>query len=207
MLPPMYLNLPSVQKNIMKLCVALTVIVLISGCATLNEGDCREGDWASIGYNDAIAGLRGNSQLRGHNKACSRYQVSPDNQTYFSGYSRGLKQFCTQSGGARFGSSRTEYIGTCPKPLERSFLAGYLPNIGLAIDNIQDEIDDMRHQQRKKSRKLDQLQKGKQGKKGGGKSLKKLEENIEDLQSSISSKRSDRNKLRAWYSTWSLQLN
>lgn len=194
-------QLPS-QKSITKSCLFLVAIFVINGCATLNESDCRKGDWASIGYNDAAVGLRGNEELRKHNKACSRYQIGSDKKTYFSGYARGLQQFCTQEGGLRHGSSSSEYYGTCPKNLEHRFLVGYLPGLNLAMDNLDDDIEDLRHERRKKHRKLASLQQSNSNDKKHRKRMKKLRQSIESLKSDISSKRSEHNELRAWYSIW-----
>lgn len=190
------------QKRIAKPCLFLMAIFTLNGCATLNKSDCLKGDWASIGYNDAAAGLRSDTELPEHNKACSRYNVRSDNPRYFTGYARGLQQFCTQEGGLRHGSSSSEYYGTCPKNLEQRFLAGYLPGLDLAMDNLEDDIEDLRHERRQKTRKLASMQQDKRNDKNHRKAMKKLRQSIESLQSSISSKRSERNELQAWHSIW-----
>lgn len=57
--------------------VAIAVLALLSGCATLSEGDCATGDWREIGRNDGLHGLR-RSQLAKHQDACAKFGVQPD---------------------------------------------------------------------------------------------------------------------------------
>ena len=206
MISPTRVQVISVRRSFLCLTLLLLTVLLLNGCATLNENDCRKGNWSGIGYNDAVAGLRSNVQLNSHIKACSRYQIGSDQTAYHSGYARGLQQFCTQSSGMRFASENSEYFDICPTPLKRNFLIGYVSGLALSMDNLSDDIEDLRHERRKKDRQLSSLQKGNHKDKKHNKSVKKLKDKIENIEDSISSKRSTYNELRSWHSVWSHQI-
>jgi len=210
MSPTMRINLLSIPSKIILLPLLLIVTLLISGCATLNEGDCREGNWSGIGFNDAAAGLKSNVQLSSHIKACSRYKISSDNQAYHSGYANGLKQFCTREKGVRYGADSSEYYGVCPKHLERDFLTGYTAGLVLSMNELHDDIEELRYERRKQSRRLSALEragrKDKKDKNHNG-AIKKLRGRIDNIESSMSVKRSKLNKLRYWYSVWKPKIS
>lgn len=206
MISPTRIQVIPTPKYILGFALLLLAVFLLHGCATLNESDCRKGNWSGIGYNDAVAGLRSNVQLNSHIKACSRYQIGSDQTAYHSGYARGLQQFCTQSSGMRFASENSEYFDTCPTPLKRNFLIGYVSGLALSMDNLRDDIEDLRHERRQKDRQLSSLQKGGHKDKKHSKSVKKLKDKIENIEDSISNKRSKYNELRAWHSAWSHQI-
>ncbi len=193
-------------KTGMLLCILLMTLLALSGCATLNKSECLKGDWAAIGYNDAIAGLRSQNELQEHYEACAEYKVRPNNKVYFSGYQRGLTQFCTQESGLQYGSNSSEYYGICPKSLENNFLDGYLNGLDFAIADIRDDISELRHQHHKKKHRL-KAANHQTGKKDQSKTLKKLRESLNDLDAQISSRRSDRRRLRHWQTLWAARIN
>ncbi|PWQ97711.1 DUF2799 domain-containing protein [Leucothrix pacifica] len=206
MLSPTRINSASTHKSILSLALLLAIIFLINGCATLNKNDCREGNWAGIGFNDAVAGLRSDIQLNSHIKACSRYKIGHDQIAYDNGYNRGLQQFCTQSSGMRYGSDNNKYYNICPAHLKSDFLIGYVSGLTLSINHLQNEIEDLRHERRKKDRKLSTLGKENRKDKKSHKEIKKLKDSIENIEDNLTSKRSTQNDLRAWYSLWSRQI-
>lgn len=200
--PPLTLSRQSKWRSSALLCLLFISISTLSGCATLNKGDCLKGDWAAIGYNDAAAGLRGQSELRDHYAACAEYKVRPNEQVYFSGYQRGLTRFCTREAGFKHGAASSEYYGICPQSLEPQFLDGYLTGLDLAIGNAWDDLDELRDERSEKARKLTALRQSGRNDKQHRKAVKKLKQRIESLQSDISSKRSDQSQLRTWHAVW-----
>lgn len=112
--------------------------VLAGGCATLNESECRNADWYGIGYED---GVKGNlaSRIAKHRQACSKFNITPDFNSYYSGYDQGIRQFCTESQGFYSGRSGYRYEGACPPDIEADFLEGY--TIGREFYELGQEID------------------------------------------------------------------
>lgn len=96
----------------------------LSGCETLDKGQCLQGDWQAIGYTDGANG-RLASRIGDHAKACSQYGVTPDAPVYYAARERGLRQYCTPASGFRAARNGGDYKGVCPPPLERGFLVGY----------------------------------------------------------------------------------
>jgi hypothetical protein len=108
------------------LCLAALLLPLLglSGCATLNENECRSMDWQTIGYED---GGRGHAAERigQHRKACAKYGIAPDLSAYQRGRESGLREYCRPANGFRAGAAGRSYGGVCPGDLEADFLDAY----------------------------------------------------------------------------------
>lgn len=104
--------------------ISLGVLLLMSGCATMNKDECLNSDWRLIGYED---GVGGHDMLRiaEHRKACAKHNVTPDAKSYGEGRDEGLEVFCQTGNAYQFGLRGGEYKGVCPKALEDSFVSAY----------------------------------------------------------------------------------
>ncbi len=100
------------------------IAVGLGGCATLDEGQCRMGDWEGIGRSDGAAGYA-RIRLDDHAKACSKFDVTPDPAAYDRGRREGLTYFCTPRRGFEEARQNRAYGNVCPANLERGFLEGY----------------------------------------------------------------------------------
>lgn len=110
----MYLRLPSL----------LAVVLLLSNCANMNEAECLNADWQTIGFEDGAVGKNQTSISR-HRKECAKHSVTPDLTAYRNGHFAGSKQFCTLNNGFRRGNAGKNYNRNCPEELEPIFLAGF----------------------------------------------------------------------------------
>ncbi len=113
------------------------LLLLITGCSTLSEEQCRLGDWQAVGYQDGVNG-RDPMYLSKHLDACTDYGISPDKKAYSLGRDEGLKQFCTYDNGLSFGKSNRGYANVCPAELAKDFLRGY--EKGKKVAKVQEEI-------------------------------------------------------------------
>ena len=113
-----------------KLLLGCFMMLLVSGCATLNKDECLYSDWRLIGFEDGSAGQPG-SRIGEHRKACARHGIKPDVQAYQAGRKEGLEAYCQEIKGYNIGLSGRRYQGVCPRALEDRFLAGY--DLGRAI--------------------------------------------------------------------------
>jgi hypothetical protein len=102
----------------------LLLILLISGCATLNKDECRNADWNLIGFEDAARGYA-LERIGQHRKACAKTNVVPDMNAYETGHKKGVRQYCTLERGYREGLNGATYRGICPADLSRDFLRAY----------------------------------------------------------------------------------
>lgn len=95
-----------------------------SGCATLNESECRSVDWFQLGARDGGAGYSA-GRLGEHRKACSEFGLATDDAAWRQGYDAGLLDYCTADNGYRVGRRGDHYAQVCPIEEEREFVAAY----------------------------------------------------------------------------------
>ncbi|HLR86284.1 MAG TPA: DUF2799 domain-containing protein [Wenzhouxiangella sp.] len=158
------------------LCMAATgltglLILAVSGCATLSEGECLTADWYEIGQQDGRSGHE-RSRLHDHRKACAKHAVTPDENAYFAGRDDGLRLYCTPERGFEEGLEGRSYRGVCAPERERGFLAEHRKGLMLyeaseAIAAVENDIarkeallkdeDTGRKQARELQRDLDEL--------------------------------------------------
>ena len=96
----------------------------LTGCATISQEACLQGDWTGIGFKDGQAG-RPQSRLDDHAKACAKTGVSPDPAPYFAARAQGLRLYCTPDRGFHEGRQGHSYAGVCPEPAAGDFLVAY----------------------------------------------------------------------------------
>ena len=185
------------------LLLAVFAIFFLSSCATLKKGDCIEGNWSGIGFNDATAGLKSGSQFSAHTKACSKHKITPNKAVYDAGYQKGLVQFCTSSSGYNRGVNKSEYYGICPATTQKRFLKGYVAGLDTAIIELNEEIANLKRKRRKTFRKYLRL---KHHSEPDTKKIKTWSDKVDSIESSIESRRSDRKKLRRWHDFWATKL-
>jgi gas vesicle protein len=137
-----------------RLVLGLLVALLTSGCATMDKPECRQADWQMIGIED---GAKGHpvSYIGNHRKACAEYGVQPDLAQYQLGHQAGLTQFCTASNGFNQGRTGRKYNEVCPAELREQFVRGY--NTGRELNQLNAEIDHMRHDAQLKETEMVEL--------------------------------------------------
>ena len=99
-------------------------LLLVGGCATMNQSECQTADWNMIGLKDGSTGQLV-SYIDNHRRACAKFGVTPDLASYSSGHNKGVMQFCTPRNGFARGRSGNRYNGICPKDLEETFLDAF----------------------------------------------------------------------------------
>lgn len=104
----------------------LTLIALFStffmfSCATLNEQQCKTGNWEEIGRQDGSRGFSA-GRINNHNKACREHGTQVNNADYQRGYDAGVRSYCTTENGYRLGrSGMMSAQATCPADLASGF--------------------------------------------------------------------------------------
>lgn len=112
------------MKSHLTRAAVVSAALLVTGCASMSEEECRVADWRMIGYEDGAEGIP-QGRLGDHREACADYGVVPDMSAYRAGHEEGVKLYCTESVGFERGRSGGSYRGACPSALEREFLDGY----------------------------------------------------------------------------------
>jgi len=76
---------------------SLVVLLLLSGCATMNESECRSTDWYKLGRRDAeVFGSR--SMLDQYTHQCAAFGVRPDAGAYQLGWDDGDMEYRQKTG-------------------------------------------------------------------------------------------------------------
>lgn len=126
----------------MKLYIALLSFSLLSGCASLSESACKEGQWEEIGLADGHNGEKVDV-IHSHIKSCAEYGIGLDTKLYRKGYERGLRFFCNPDKAFDLGYSGQEYNNVCTnKKFNSEYQLGYeIHNISKEIERISVEIE------------------------------------------------------------------
>ena len=125
----------------MKIVVSLVAALVLGGCASLSEHECRTADWESIGYIDGSRGYDA-GRIASHAESCAEYAIQPDRDLYEEGRGRGLETFCTGQNGVRLGRQGYSYNGVCPRTLEPAFLAAF--DFGRSLHEVDVHMNDLR---------------------------------------------------------------
>ena len=90
----------------------LTLPLLLAGCSSLSEEECRAMSWYNQGYQDGEQG-KTRSATRDYQKTCGEYGLKVDEAEWQRGYAKGLEDDDAEIHGFRF----------LPKPFTREALA------------------------------------------------------------------------------------
>lgn len=124
---------------------AIGATLWLGGCATMNEDQCRAGDWGGQGYRDGSQGLP-MSRLEDHAKACGKHGIAPEEAPYRSAREDGLRTYCRFERGFEEGRRGQSYHGVCRPEEEAEFLPAYhdgqrLHAVEAALDQARSELD------------------------------------------------------------------
>jgi outer membrane murein-binding lipoprotein Lpp len=97
---------------------------LVSGCASMDEDECRVADWRAIGYEDGVSGAPA-SHIGKRREACAEHGVRPDFAAYRQGREEGLREYCTPASGYRLGRKGRALSAICPAELQGDFRDAY----------------------------------------------------------------------------------
>ncbi|MBV1879120.1 MAG: DUF2799 domain-containing protein [Pseudomonadales bacterium] len=118
----------------------------------MNESECSNANWQLIGKQDGVNGKLKSNAIK-HEKACSEYGISINNEEYNSGHDEGLVQYCTDSSGFILGERGKAYNGVCANNLEQVFLVGYV--IGKKFYHAQRKVNEVKSELRSIDKKAE----------------------------------------------------
>ena len=104
--------------------VLVSVLLGLSGCATLDQAGCLNADWRTLGFEDGLKG-RNESHIRHYRQDCAKHGVTPDLDSYRAGHYEGSVQFCTAKNGFLQGMDNVTYQNSCPAEFTDAFMRGY----------------------------------------------------------------------------------
>ena len=89
------------------------LLLLLTGCSSLSESECRIGDWYGLGYQDGQTG-QVRARFRDYQRDCAEYGVTADPERWQQGYSKGLALYCQPELAYAKGRAGEPYYGVCP---------------------------------------------------------------------------------------------
>ncbi|HEY0943370.1 MAG TPA: DUF2799 domain-containing protein [Steroidobacter sp.] len=124
---------------------AVTLLLALAGCATMDRDECLAVDWRTVGFEDGAAGYAAD-RIGQHRKACAKHGVTPDLAAYQAGRQEGLREYCVPATGFRLGSQGGSYGGMCAGDLEPAFLDAYrsgqqLHTLETRLANVNYQLD------------------------------------------------------------------
>lgn len=112
-------------------------VPILAACATLDEDECRSGNWEAVGERDGADG-RSERFVQNHFEACAEYGVQPDVAEWEAGRQDGLEYYCTPQRAFEIGR-RGRYISpVCPTSQIKELT--YQNDRGLRLHHIEREI-------------------------------------------------------------------
>jgi hypothetical protein len=136
----MKLAAKSTFRRSLAMAVSAVSLLTASGCATLNENECRTVDWQTVGYEDGGRGQAA-ERIGQHRKACAKYGIKADLAAYQNGREAGLREYCRPANGFRVGAAGRSYGGVCADDLEAAFLDAY--EAGHRLHELRAQVSDV----------------------------------------------------------------
>lgn len=103
--------------------VAVAMAALAS-CATLNKEECQTVDWLDLGRKDGAEG-RPASHIDAHRRACAEHKLPIDQTQWQTGWTEGIRLYCTADNGLLQGREGHSYANSCPPELKSEFESAY----------------------------------------------------------------------------------
>lgn len=98
--------------------------LMLAGCATMNEQECRVADWHAVGYQHGANG-QGTQSFSEYQSDCADHNIRADFQAFKEGHKSGLSDFCVFERGKNLGQKGASYNANCPAARYPDFKAGY----------------------------------------------------------------------------------
>jgi hypothetical protein len=127
----------------MKTVGCLFLTLLLAGCASMSQQQCRQGDWQGLGLADGRAG-EPLERMEQHRRACAEYAVVLDERQYREGRSQGLREYCRWDNAFTTGLEGRRYQHVCPPAIDATF--EHYNRSAYEISLIKKELTDLHNQ-------------------------------------------------------------
>ena len=132
----------TLERAVRAFAIASGLMLLLSGCATMDAESCQGADWRQIGADDG-AGGQSADQFDTYQRECREFGIQADHASYQAGWNEGITLYCTRDNGYVVGRKGDYYGDTCPGAMRDPFYVGYMA--GRAISQAQARIDQVQH--------------------------------------------------------------
>jgi hypothetical protein len=117
--------------------VALTTSVLAGCGGNVKDVTCAGKDWYALGYETAVQGNHVRT-FDTYRNQCGESLEKGALDTYVSGYTKGIVEYCTYEKGYELGSQNKNIDQTCPPEVRSQFNRGYNVGLGELKDKMRD---------------------------------------------------------------------
>jgi hypothetical protein len=122
------------------LTLTLMATMLLAGCASMSESECRVADWGRVGFADGARG-EGEKRLAAYAEDCGKIGIAPDATAYRRGWDTGIVQFCTAANGWHEGQQgRTGKMAACQGQTGYALFARYF-DAGMQVHGTRAQME------------------------------------------------------------------
>lgn len=175
--------------------MGMLCVVVLAGCASMSEKECRQADWRQVGYEDGKSGK--NTQIfDDYVKDCAKAKVTPDNPAYLTGREEGLLVYCTPEHGFYLGKTGYSANPVCPAASNADFMDSYRE--GSKVHQAQVRVNDLEKERTRikddieKSRRADEKAKNDKERENNARERKRLTHDLDETEDHL---REARNRL------------
>jgi len=79
--------------------LSVAACLVVCGCVSLSDADCRAADWYQRGSRDGLGGMQAQIDIYSHQ--CAAFGVKPDDKAYMTGWREGYAEWNRRVSGAR----------------------------------------------------------------------------------------------------------
>lgn len=108
----------------MKKLILFPLVLMLSGCASMNKKECQVADWQAVGYQHGARGQAATAFER-YRADCSKHDIKADFTAFKRGHQQGLADYCTFEQGISLGNIGQNYNIRCPSSRYPRFEEGY----------------------------------------------------------------------------------
>ena len=95
-----------------RLLFGLSLMLLITGCASISQEQCLAGNWQDLGYKDGRNGAD-ITRVQNYAEVCTEHGVRLNADLYSVGYKQGIQTYCTEARGFRSGEDGSSFNKAC----------------------------------------------------------------------------------------------
>lgn len=137
------------MRFLFRLSFLVSVVGLLSACASLTDDECRVADWYQIGVSDGAEG-RGTDRIEDHRRACADIGIAPVTERWLEGRTRGLRLYCTPEKAYRIARAGGHLKSGCTRAEVQRLTPAYewgrrYWEYKTEIDEIEDAISEIDH--------------------------------------------------------------
>ncbi len=159
-----------IAKTLSSLTIAITTVLIVVGCSTMDKGECVTANWHQLGIKDGNKGYN-KSNISKYASDCGEHGIRPNQAQYLSGWQKGIVTFCTRDNGFYHGIKGRSYENSCPASLKDKFYSAYLTgknvyreqsvvsSIQYKLNEIRDELADKKLSDADRATKKSKLKK------------------------------------------------